>query len=292
MSTARPGGITATAVGLLGRLVRATRPRGRHLVARLIHRAWPRRIEYRDRWGWLHDADLSDPSEALGFVGKPELAREIGDRIGKGAWVVDVGANVGIVTAALCRIVGPDGYVWAFEPLPENLLRLETLKQANDLAQLQLFPGALSSENGEAQLQLPVDGNRAHPSLAMQTGVEGSVRVRTWALDSLPPPRSGRRIEFIKLDIEGHEPAFLAGARETLAAMRPLVLCEFNDPHLREGGSSAEALLQEFARFGYRPVSAYREGRPLGPIPPGTSPWQRIPVDWMVVDLLLEAPGA
>ena len=292
MSVSHEGGIAAASVGLLGRLVRATRPRGRHLVARFIHRAWPRRVEYRDRWGWLHDADLSDPSEALGFVGKPELPREIGSRIHVGAWVVDVGANVGIVTAALCRLVGREGFVWAFEPLPENLSRLGRLRTVNDLAQLRLFEGALSSQDGEAQLQLPVDGNRAHPSLSMQTGVDGSMRVRTWALDSLPAPEPGRRIAFIKLDIEGHEPAFLAGARETLASMRPLVLCEFNDPLLREGGSSAEGLLQEFAKLGYTPVSAYREGRPLGPIPQGISPWVHIPVNWMVVDLLLEAAGA
>lgn len=280
----------ALAVGALGRIARSVRPRGRHLLARLVHRSWPRRVRYRDRWGWLHEADLADPSEALGFVGKPELPRELCDRVSGGGWVVDVGANVGIVTAALCRLVGRDGFVWAFEPLPENLQRLETLRTANDLVQLHLFAGALSSEDGEAELQLPGDGNRAHSSLAMQSDVRGSMRVETWALDSLPPPRPGQRIEFIKLDIEGHEPAFLAGARKVLTTMRPLVLCEFNDQLLREGGSSAEELLQAFAHLGYSPVSAYREGRPLGRIAPGTSPWLHVPVDWMVADLLLEAP--
>jgi hypothetical protein len=36
------------------------------------------------------------------------------------------------------------------------------------------------------------------------------------------------RIDFIKLDIEGHEPLALRGLKKTLAKNKPLILCEFN----------------------------------------------------------------
>src|SRR5262249_44519922 len=37
-----------------------------------------------------------------------------------GDFVIDVGANVGAYTSLLSSLVGSNGRVWAFEPLPEN----------------------------------------------------------------------------------------------------------------------------------------------------------------------------
>jgi hypothetical protein len=52
------------------------------------------------------------------------------------------------------------------------------------------------------------------------------------------------RIDFIKIDIEGHEPFALSGLSETLALHNPLVLCEFNPRCLK---SLASVAPEEFA---------------------------------------------
>jgi FkbM family methyltransferase len=278
-----------TAIGLVGRAVRTLRPRGRHHVARFLHRFFAdRTLSYLDRWGYRHVADLSDPSESLAFVGKPSLPPELHWRLRPGDWVVDAGANVGVLTAELRRIVGGEGVVWAFEPLPRNIERLRALREANGLSNVQIFAGALSSESAVARLALPLDGNSAHPSLAKTTDVADTIEVQTWALDAIEPPSPTARLRFIKIDVEGHEPALLRGATTRLRTMRPMILCEFNDRLLREGGSSAAALLAQFSALGYRPTQAFREGRPLGGIAVGSSPWAIVPIDWMVADLLME----
>ena len=38
----------------------------------------------------------------------------------KGEWAIDIGANVGHYTARFSELVGPEGRVIAFEPVPET----------------------------------------------------------------------------------------------------------------------------------------------------------------------------
>jgi len=78
------------------------------------------------------------------------------------------------------------------------------------------------------------------------------VTTPTWRLDDLVAGETGR-ISFIKLDVEGFEPQVLLGATQTLASMRPYVMCEFNDILLRDAGSNSDQLLKVFSKLGYEP---------------------------------------
>lgn len=213
---------------------------------------------YRDGWGHLVEADVSDYLERAGFLGahSPTLLRNLGRLVAAGDWVIDVGANVGLVTSRLCQLVGPSGAVWAVEPLPRNVERLAALAAANGLRQLTVLPVALSSEAGTARLRLPIRGGGAFGSFVATWETAGEVDVATARLDDLV---AGRRppapLRLVKIDAEGFEPQVLAGATETLSTLRPLVLCEFNDVLLRQAGTSSAELLQRFAALGYAPVT-------------------------------------
>lgn len=212
-------------------------------------------LEYRDQWGYTRLADLHDEYDALGFAGDPRLPRHIGELIQPGDWVLDVGANVGLMASPFCHRVGPEGEVWAIEPLPRNVRRLEYLKERNHLPQLRVFPGALGRSNGVARMSLPPDGDSGLGSLVTGANSTEELDVSVWSLDDLvsgnPSPRT---LRLVKLDVEGFEPEVLAGGRHTLRSHRPLVYCEFNDPLLRKAGSSARSLLGLFDDLGYEPV--------------------------------------
>jgi FkbM family methyltransferase len=254
-----------------GYVARHFLPRGRRRLARfLMKRAPQRELTYRDQWGYRRKARLTDEMEACGFTGLYTLPPSVARRIASGSWVLDVGANVGLVTAQLCRLAGPGGQVWAVEPVPGNVARLEQLKKLNGLAQLTIIAGALSDRAGHASLRLPVGGASGHASFTRSWQVAGTIEVPTWPLDELvyrSPP--ARRLAFIKIDVEGFEPQVLAGAQRTLQEMKPLILCEFNDILLQDAGTSSAALLQQFAELGYQPIA---------PVPALTG---------IVVDLLL-----
>jgi len=258
---------------IIGYLSRRFLPRGRTRLARLLMRYGSRRdLTYRDEWGYRHAASLGDQMEAYGFTGVPVLPEGIACRVWPGDWAIDAGANVGLVTAHLCHLTGSRGRVWAIEPVPRNVERLQRLKDLNGLERLTILAGGLAAVSGSASLHLPAHGESAYASFTKTWDRSDDLAVTTWSLDDLVyRDVPDRPVAFVKLDVEGYEPQALRGAERTLRDMKPLVYCELNDILLRDAGSSSAALLEQFAGLGYRPVDP----------PP--------PLDGQVVDVLLAA---
>ena len=88
-----------------------------------------------------------------------------------------------------------------------------------------------------------------------------------------------RRVDFIKLDVDGHEPEVLAGALGTIERFRPRMLVEWA-PYLFEGRDSVlSEALRGLRRLGYRARVA------------GSSVTGDVPVDRHTLFVPL-APGA
>ena len=84
---------------------------------------------------------------------------------------------------------------------------------------LQLVRGALGAEAGTARLFVP-DAGSALGSLGVPPGATGgrAIEVSVRRLDDLV---LGRRVGFIKIDVEGHEAAVLRGGIATIASRVP-----------------------------------------------------------------------
>ena len=144
--------------------------------------------------------------------------------------VLDVGANNGLYSV-LTSIVHPAVTVLAFEPYPvvQRILRLNI--EANRLAErIEVRPYALSDANGTSTLYLP---DPAHGLLETSCSLEPgfkpwhqSMEIDIKRLDDvvLPSP-----VRVMKVDIEGHEHAFLDGAVATIARDRPFIFIEVLD---------------------------------------------------------------
>lgn len=232
---------------------------------------------YRDSHGHLVDADLSDYMERIGFFGahSAKLIRFLDVTLRPGDWVIDAGANVGLISSPMAAAVGSEGRVWAIEPLPRNVERLRRLREANNLVQLEVFPLALSSKATLERLRLSSrPGGSGSGSFVAPWARDAYTEVATTPLDTLIAERDpGIPLRLLKIDVEGFEGELLAGAMETLTTRKPLILCEFHDPLLRAAGTSSEQLLEQFGSLGYRPSPPF--GRPSGSL------------DHQVLDLLL-----
>lgn len=131
---------------------------------------------------------------------------------------VDVGANIGVMSFEAALRVGPAGGVLAFEPDARNMRRLLRGILANGFTQVQAFPFALSDTAGIVSMT----GNSNGSVLAADTQLD--------LVQAIPGDEvlAGRpRVDMVKLDIEGREPAALRGLNRCLQRHRPLVLCEF-----------------------------------------------------------------
>ena len=250
----------AELTGVVGRHYTYPGQRAFSLAARALRRFPPAGdLTYSDADGYVRVADLRDHMESLVFVGRHRLPKTVAALLRTGDWAIDIGANVGSIAGQMCRAVGGAGLVWAFEPIPRNVARLQGFQEANGLTQLRLFDCALSSTSGTAPIRLAGDTSSGHASFTASWIDAGRLDVPVRRLDDLtadldnPPP-----LRLIKLDVEGFESQVLAGAEATIGRFRPWIHCEFNDIILRDAGSSSEMLLQAFEDLGYRVAPAWR----------------------------------
>jgi FkbM family methyltransferase len=141
---------------------------------------------------------------------KVELLRR---HVKPGMVAYDIGANAGYYTLLLSRLVGPLGRVYAFEPLPENLVNLTHHVRINDLRNCEVVAAALSDKSGLA-------GFRTGASNSMGSLVDGeaTLRVPTVTLDELVDQAGFAPPDFLKMDIEGAEALALSGARGVLGS--------------------------------------------------------------------------
>jgi FkbM family methyltransferase len=154
-----------------------------------------------------------------------------------GAVVYDIGANVGYFSLLAAVLVGQEGRVFAFEPLPRNLDFLRRHVALNGLEDVvQILPVAVSENSGEAAFDLGASSAMGH------LAERGEITVEMAALDDLvksgelPPP------DFMKVDVEGAEYAALKGAQYLLERYRPVL---FLDTHQREAHQPTIELLQQ-----------------------------------------------
>lgn len=164
-----------------------------------------------------------------------------------GQTFIDVGAHIGYYTTLAASIVGPEGAVIAFEPEPGNF---EILREnaAAVSAPVVLYPVALSDKDGMTQLYLSRKNSGDHRLFFSRK--REAIEVPMMRLDALPDLQ-GRRIDFLKVDVQGLETRVLAGARETiLRSPRLHGIIEISPSILELAGSSKDELLALMEELG------------------------------------------
>jgi FkbM family methyltransferase len=134
------------------------------------------------------------------------------ERIHQGDVVFDIGANVGFFTLLASKLAGPNGHVYAFEPLPRNLYYLEQHIRLNGLTNVTVQSVAVAATSGSARFRIG-----AHASMGQLTDA-GDLQVLTASLDDLVDNGNVRSPTFIKMDIEGAESDALQGASRLLSS--------------------------------------------------------------------------
>lgn len=195
--------------------------------------------------------DANDRAElSINGIYEPLTTDLVRAKIAAGDVVLDIGANIGYYTLIFAKCVGPQGRVVAFEPEPGNFSLLQENVAANGYRNVSLFRLAVSDRAGRARLYL--DGENAGDS-RMYDSHDGrpSVDVETVRLDDHLGSSLGR-IDLIKMDIQGAEPAALRGMLGLLEKHRGVKLVvEFWPYGLRLAGANAGEFLQTLCRAGF-----------------------------------------
>ncbi len=219
--------------------------------SRLVEAGVPRSL-YRTRSGqlfWLDPSSYMDRCIADQGVFETDAVAVMQRLVQPGHTVLDVGANIGFHTVLLSRLVGPKGRVHAFEPTARYRSILERNVRANSLDNVAIHPFGLSDRSAVRTIQIGESSATLHaPGPAEVRAHEEIELVR---LDDLEPRLGLSRLDFIKVDVDGHEPAFLHGAERVLERWAPPVLLEVSHLHYLEAGWTAWDFYRELKKQGY-----------------------------------------
>ncbi len=177
-----------------------------------------------------------------------------------GQLVVDIGANHGVYSLSLARVVGPHGRVWAFEPASATAALLAESVQLNAMGNLQIDRSAVSQHSGTATLNLQLNSELNALARAGSPPAAASEVVSVTTLDACQQRHGWRELDFVKIDAEGEELAILRGGARFFATLSPLVQYE-----VKEGSDWHFELVRQFAQIGY---ASYRLVPGLGLLVP------------------------
>lgn len=149
-----------------------------------------------------------------------------------GDTVFDIGANIGLHTVLLSKLVGPSGKLFVFEPNAELLKPLrDTVSKLRNAA---LHPFALSDTNGISNLFVVEDDHSLASLSNWTSNSPADLAIHTVGcemrrMDDLVANASLPRPDFIKCDVEGAELKVFTGGRDTLNVENaPVILFEAN----------------------------------------------------------------
>ena len=212
----------------------------------------------RGKWhGYLMKLDMTNWSARhtyfLGRYYELHLQLLLNQLVKSGDRVIDIGANIGMITLHAAHLVGADGQVESFEPNPVSQKQIQEVIEMNGIIQIKLHPFGLS--DAEAELQLKQ--NHTHTGIGTFAEMDDAeVVVSTTALvkkgDDVFADDTDRTPILIKIDVEGFELRALKGLEQTITRWKCDVVMEMNNNHLQRAGTSTREGGEFMVGLGYR----------------------------------------
>ncbi|MFI5148436.1 MAG: FkbM family methyltransferase, partial [Bacteroidia bacterium] len=151
-----------------------------------------------------------------------------------GGTVLDIGANIGIMTVHLA--MDQERTVLAVEPMPHNLKTLYRIIDHYKLKNVKVLECALGNTEGFTEMVMPKVGGVRMQGLShvvhesIEENNEGDkVKVPMHKPDAIPEILNSGKITGIKMDVENFESFVLEGTVETLRKHKPVLYIELWD---------------------------------------------------------------
>jgi FkbM family methyltransferase len=162
--------------------------------------------------------------------------------INPGDTVIDIGANLGFMTALFSNLCGPTGRVHSFEPSPTVFSKLEAVVARNGLQNVSVHNLGCGDRAGGMVLHLSESSGNASLRARGPGQETRTQKVEIVVLDDFFG-KNPTRLDFLKVDTEGFEDSVLLGATGLLRRFKPTVYVELSAEYL-DSSRAAVSLLK------------------------------------------------
>ena len=172
----------------------------------------------------------------------------------KGMTALDIGANVGAYTFILAKLVGKYGKIIAFEPMSNAFSKLKRNMALNNFQNITLEKLALTNES-----------KKEYAMFRTSWLVRGGSRIDSQkneeiyfiTLDDYLKKKGIKKVDFIKIDVDGYEFKVVQGAINTLKKNKPILILELGIYTLEKNGDKIEDFILFLLNLGYRFYSQF-----------------------------------
>ena len=225
--------------------------------AEMIRRGESRDL-YATRYGdllWLNDTGYLD-RQIIGTGGyEPESMSAVHRLVREGDVVLDVGANIGYYTVRFGKLVGSGGRVIAAEPTLNYRNILERNIAENGLTNVRILDYGFSDRADTVRIDIGPSSATMHSPAGFDR-VLFQETITISRLDDVAESLGLQRLDFVKIDVDGHEPFVLRGAWAVLGKYSPIILMEISHLHYFQAGVFGWDFFSEIRDKGFR---IYRE---------------------------------
>lgn len=169
---------------------------------------------------------------------------------------LDVGANIGYLSAIAAGLVGPTGQVHCFEPVPDYFERVQKLADLNPDYSFHVNYCAAGEQPGRCNIYVTREAGQSTLVADYKTDPEiiSTLQVPVIRLDGYLEERGIERVTLIKIDAEGFELPILRGLQGFFrkCSQRPAILCEIAPRAYPLMGRKVSELADYMAEYGYR----------------------------------------
>lgn len=166
--------------------------------------------------------------------------------IHSGNHVIDVGANYGVYSLSIAKLIGSTGKIYSFEPANNTAETLLKSIEINGLNNIVVVKKGLSKEIGVANLSLN-DNSELNSLVKNSENIGPSELVEITTLDECMKIFNWEKIDFIKIDAEGEEENIIQGGLDFFKIKSPLVMFE-----IKAGDQVNLDLMRQFESLGYK----------------------------------------
>lgn len=177
----------------------------------------------------------------------------------KDAVVFDIGANFGVMSLKFSQLA-ENGKIYSFEPTHYAIERLKRNLELNPLLAKNIeivnsFVSENNSQNPEIKAfsSWKVDGNATgneHPvHFGTSKSTEGTPSV---SLDDFCETCQINRLDFIKIDTDGHEFEVFKGAKNALKKLKPIIVFEIGQYVMSEKNITFDFYSNYFNELNYK----------------------------------------
>src|SRR3989344_7185979 len=135
--------------------------------------------------------------------------------IKKGGTALDIGGNIGYYALLESSLVGPEGKVYAVEPVSSNLNILKKNIELNGVKNINVFKIAMGKEKKNVEIYVSNQSNRSSFIVRSGTIYTKKEKVEMTTVDDFVSEHKIKP-DFIRMDVEGYEKEIIQGMRKTL----------------------------------------------------------------------------